>query len=168
MASVNQTRPHFVNQMGKTHSKPLATRHGTGTAWARHAMWKSPFMLPSVRTETSPKEPTTNLSILYVLEARLPRCLLEPYLCHGVEPYDFQVRHPRCVDRITSIDKCSQIQLSIFVLLRGVSTWLVITATCFGRYIGHHQFVHSLIFKAKYTIYERKSENKVLYFIAIK
>ena len=28
MASVNQTRPHCVNQMGKTHSKPLAARHG--------------------------------------------------------------------------------------------------------------------------------------------
>jgi len=27
-ASVNQTRPHCVNQMGKTHSKPLAARHG--------------------------------------------------------------------------------------------------------------------------------------------
>jgi hypothetical protein len=24
--------------------------------------------------------------------------------------------------------------------------------TCFGRYIGHRQFVHSLIFKASYTI----------------
>jgi len=30
MASVNQTRPHCVNQMGKTHSKPLAARHGKG------------------------------------------------------------------------------------------------------------------------------------------
>ena len=39
MASVNQTRPHCVNQMGKTHSKPLAARHGT--AWARHAMCES-------------------------------------------------------------------------------------------------------------------------------
>jgi len=29
---VNQTRPHCVNQMGKTHSKPLAARHGRGTA----------------------------------------------------------------------------------------------------------------------------------------
>ena len=28
MASVNQTRPHCVNQMGKTHSKSLAARHG--------------------------------------------------------------------------------------------------------------------------------------------
>ena len=36
MVSVNQTRPHCVNQMGKTHSKPLAARHGRGTAWARH------------------------------------------------------------------------------------------------------------------------------------
>jgi len=36
MASVNQTRPHCVNQMGKTHSKPLAARHGKGTAWVRH------------------------------------------------------------------------------------------------------------------------------------
>ena len=32
MASVNQTRPHCVNQMGKTHYKPLAARHGKGTA----------------------------------------------------------------------------------------------------------------------------------------
>jgi len=32
MASVNQTRPHCVNQMGKTHFKPLAARHGRGTA----------------------------------------------------------------------------------------------------------------------------------------
>jgi hypothetical protein len=43
MASVNQTRPHCVNLMGKTHSKPLAARHGRGTAWARHAMCESAF-----------------------------------------------------------------------------------------------------------------------------
>ena len=36
MASVNQTRPHCVNQMRKTRSKPLAARHGRRTAWARH------------------------------------------------------------------------------------------------------------------------------------
>jgi hypothetical protein len=30
---VNQTRPHCVNQMGKTQSKPLAELHGMGTAW---------------------------------------------------------------------------------------------------------------------------------------
>jgi hypothetical protein len=28
MASVNQTGLHCVNQMGKTHSKPLVARHG--------------------------------------------------------------------------------------------------------------------------------------------
>jgi hypothetical protein len=38
---VNQTRAHCVNQMGKTHSKPLAARHGRGTAWAWHAMCES-------------------------------------------------------------------------------------------------------------------------------
>ena len=36
MASVNQTWPHCVNQMGKTHSKPLAAYHGRGTTWVRH------------------------------------------------------------------------------------------------------------------------------------
>ena len=41
MASVNQTRPHCVNQMGKTHSKPLVARHGRETAWTRHAMCES-------------------------------------------------------------------------------------------------------------------------------
>jgi hypothetical protein len=35
---VNQTRPHRVNQMGKTQSKPVATRHGRGTAWAGYVM----------------------------------------------------------------------------------------------------------------------------------
>jgi hypothetical protein len=33
MACENQTRPHCVNQMRKTQSKPLAERHGRGTAW---------------------------------------------------------------------------------------------------------------------------------------
>jgi hypothetical protein len=41
MVSVNPTRPHCVNQMGKTHSKPLAAGHGRGTAWARHAICES-------------------------------------------------------------------------------------------------------------------------------
>jgi hypothetical protein len=38
---VNQTRPHCVNQMGKSQSKPLAERHGRGTAWERHGMCDS-------------------------------------------------------------------------------------------------------------------------------
>jgi len=36
----------------------------------------------------------------------------------------YQVRHPRCVNRITSRVKCSQTQLLAFMLLRGVSTYL--------------------------------------------
>jgi hypothetical protein len=48
MANVNQTRPHCVNQMGKKHSKPLAARHGRGTAWAWHAMCESAFRFNSL------------------------------------------------------------------------------------------------------------------------
>jgi hypothetical protein len=33
MACVNQTRPHCVNQMGKTQYKTLAERHGRETVW---------------------------------------------------------------------------------------------------------------------------------------
>ena len=50
MASMNQTRPHCVNQIGKTHSKPLAARHGRGTAWARIAMCESALNVPSYYT----------------------------------------------------------------------------------------------------------------------
>ena len=59
--------------------------------------------------------------------------------------HSFQVRHSRCVDRITCIDKCSQTQLIIFVLLRGVSAYLVFRTTRFGSYIDHHQVVRSPI-----------------------
>ena len=47
MASVNKTRPHCVNQMGKTHYKALAARHGQGIgkAWARHVMCESALKL---------------------------------------------------------------------------------------------------------------------------
>ena len=43
MASVYQTLPQCVNQMGKTHSKPLSARHGMGAAWERHAVCESAF-----------------------------------------------------------------------------------------------------------------------------
>ena len=46
MTSVNQARPHCVNRMGKTHSKPLAAWHGKGTAWARDAICESALMRP--------------------------------------------------------------------------------------------------------------------------
>ena len=41
MASVNQTRPHCVNQVGKTHSKLLVEWRGSGKAWERQAMCQS-------------------------------------------------------------------------------------------------------------------------------
>ena len=49
MAGVNQTRPHCVNQMRKTHSKPLAARHGRGTAWEGHAMCEWALLHPPIR-----------------------------------------------------------------------------------------------------------------------
>jgi hypothetical protein len=43
MVYMNQTRPHCVNQMGKTQSKHLAERRGRGTAGERHGMCESAF-----------------------------------------------------------------------------------------------------------------------------
>ena len=52
IANVNQTRPHCVNQLGKTHSKSLPERHGTGAAWERHAMCESALTVSSTQTCT--------------------------------------------------------------------------------------------------------------------
>ena len=54
MASMNQTRPHCVNQMGKTHSKPLAARYGRGTAWAQHGHGMLCVYRPYVMPFTAP------------------------------------------------------------------------------------------------------------------
>jgi hypothetical protein len=43
MACVNQTRPHCVNQMGKTQYKALVARHGRRTAWERDGLWEVAF-----------------------------------------------------------------------------------------------------------------------------
>ena len=51
MASVSKARPHCVNQMGKTHSKPLAARHGRGTPRARHAVCESAFSVQAMQTK---------------------------------------------------------------------------------------------------------------------
>jgi hypothetical protein len=52
MAGVNQTRPHCVNQMGKSQTKPLVEWHSRGMAWERHSMcelgltfWHQNFIL---------------------------------------------------------------------------------------------------------------------------
>ena len=55
-------------------------------------------------------------------EVLLLQAIINRYTSAHFELNGYQVRHPRCVDRITSNDKCSQTQLLIFVLLRGVST----------------------------------------------
>jgi hypothetical protein len=49
---------HCVNQMGKTHSKPLAARHGRGTAWARHAMCES-----ALTTHTHNPDPVSKKTV---------------------------------------------------------------------------------------------------------
>jgi len=41
MASVNQTRPHCVNQMGKTQAKSLAARHGHSMLCANRPLGSS-------------------------------------------------------------------------------------------------------------------------------
>jgi hypothetical protein len=55
VASVNQTRPHCVNQMEETHSKPLATKgHHFIGAFAKLRKATISFVMlvrPSVRTE---------------------------------------------------------------------------------------------------------------------
>ena len=38
----------MLNQIGKTYSKPLAARHGRGTAWEWHAMCESALSLLGV------------------------------------------------------------------------------------------------------------------------
>ena len=73
MASVNQTWPHCVNQMGKTHYKPLAARHGRGTAWARHAICESAFTVRVVifGVHTEHREVSNRLNIfIYEYEAK--------------------------------------------------------------------------------------------------
>ena len=70
MASVNQTRPHCVNQMGNTHSKPLAPRHGHGMLCVNRPL-SVPWMgkLPGVLTNTR-EEKKTPISLSMV------RCLM--------------------------------------------------------------------------------------------
>ena len=50
MASMNQTRSQCVNHMGKTHSKPFATRHGQGMLCVNRPLptFRSCLPLPSL------------------------------------------------------------------------------------------------------------------------
>jgi hypothetical protein len=61
MASVNQTRLHCVNQMGKIHSKPLAARHGRGKAWSRHGHGMLCVNRPLMKKRRLPSMPNHKL-----------------------------------------------------------------------------------------------------------
>jgi hypothetical protein len=86
MWNVNQTRPHCVNQMGKTHSKLLAVRHGWGTAcyvWIRlysavryQFLWILPRLLPPLPNTTpppprNPSSPVRNLTFICLRDTTL-------------------------------------------------------------------------------------------------
>ena len=80
MASVNQKRPHYVNQMGKTHSKPLEARHGR----ERHAMCESDFSMISVLDERRKEYQNIYLCSIIFSENRsfyeiMPKYILELY-----------------------------------------------------------------------------------------
>ena len=72
MASVNQTRPHCVNQMGKKNSKLLAARHGRGMAWARHGhvmlCVNRPFEFDLISCNTIGSLERLNFSIEYLYQ----------------------------------------------------------------------------------------------------
>jgi hypothetical protein len=104
MASVNQTRPHCVNQMGKTHSKPLAARHGRGTAWARQAMCESASPSSDMQFEVfynSPKPHQTN-------SFRVPGNTKHPLpsLFHQISLYVFTYLSYSIVDTEPLIRQC--------------------------------------------------------------
>jgi len=69
MASMNQTRPHCVNQMGKTHSKPLAARQDKVTVWARHAMCESALTHSLTPCSTVLRKKLTGLQLVKKLPA---------------------------------------------------------------------------------------------------
>jgi hypothetical protein len=78
MACVNQTRLHCVYQMGKTQSKPLAARHGRGTAWGRHSMCELAVILPghSVSSSSSSNVGCWALKTKVLLSSTFPEILI--------------------------------------------------------------------------------------------
>jgi len=67
--------------MGKTHSKPLAARHGRGTAWTRHAMCESALtvtLAPSWETHNGTIPPNSVEQLPY------PNGFLEEHFFEGI------------------------------------------------------------------------------------
>jgi hypothetical protein len=62
MVCVNQTRPHYVNQMGKTQSKALAERHGNGMVCVN-----PPILSPPARQQYCHHLPTQRDAAVNIL-----------------------------------------------------------------------------------------------------
>jgi len=58
--------------MGKTHSKPLAARHGRGTAWARHVMCESALTLLPIYTFVALTETTRRFTFTLTVLSHPP------------------------------------------------------------------------------------------------
>ena len=98
MASVNQTRPHCVNQMGKTHSKHLAARHGRGTAWARHFMCESALTGPNAQYKPSQNFTTAMLKFLEHFVYERGEVSVD-----GVASEDTHTNTAECSTKVTSV-----------------------------------------------------------------
>jgi hypothetical protein len=64
MACVNQTRPHCVNQIGKTKSKPLAVRHGRGMVCVNQPRHPLNMTLGGPHSHSSGSGEEKNVSLL--------------------------------------------------------------------------------------------------------
>jgi hypothetical protein len=82
MVYVNQTRPLCVNQMGRTQSKPLAARHGRGTAWY---MWISLKVTQWLKERLNVKRYATTVS------TKLLKCQVCTVMFLHTEMKDFAV-----------------------------------------------------------------------------
>jgi hypothetical protein len=67
MASVNQPRPHCVNRMGKTHSKPLSTRHGRGMLCVNRPLYRSDW----IRRSSLVRAGCTTIKLGWVMDTRV-------------------------------------------------------------------------------------------------
>jgi hypothetical protein len=86
MACVNQTRPHYVNQMGKTQSNDLAERHGMcESAFTEPEVLFPCSLNPATCTYPEPDQSSSLHSVLYssaaqVVPKRSEACLTLRYV----------------------------------------------------------------------------------------
>jgi hypothetical protein len=70
MASVNQTQPHCVNQMGKTHYKPLVARHGNVMLCVKRPLMSSDSKKKEPRYTCVYEALASSANILYECETK--------------------------------------------------------------------------------------------------